>query len=94
MEFMYNIFMNNIFSSFGMGAGVPTWAGAFAPLLPFLLILFLWAIFWKGLALWHSGRKGNAGWFVVLLFINTLGILEVIYLFGVLKLKLSQLFSK
>lgn len=86
--------MNNILSGFGISAGVPTWVGGLAPLLPFLPILLLWVIFWKGLALWHSGRKGHAWWFLALLFINTLGILEIVYLFGVLKLKLSQLFSK
>lgn len=64
---------------------------AFALILP---ILVLWSIFWKGLALWHSGRRGNAWWFVILLVVNTMGILEIVYLFGVLKLKLSQLFSK
>jgi len=64
------------------------------PYVTFLPILVLWVIFWKGLALWHSGRRGHAWWFVILLVVNTVGILEIIYLFGVLKLKFSQLFSK
>ena len=83
--------MTNLYSNFGTGFGAPAWLHVFAPFLP---ILVLWVIFWKGLALWHSGRRGNAWWFVILLVINTVGILEIIYLFGVLKLKLSQLFSK
>ncbi|MDD5710856.1 MAG: DUF5652 family protein [Candidatus Colwellbacteria bacterium] len=83
--------MNNLCSGFGVGWGTPAWMSAFALILP---ILVLWSIFWKGLALWHSGRRGNAWWFVILLVVNTMGILEIVYLFGVLKLKLSQLFSK
>ena len=63
----------------------------YASLLPVLLI---WSSFWKGLALWHSGRRGQAWWFVILLVVNTMGILELIYLFGVLKLKFAQLFKK
>jgi Family of unknown function (DUF5652) len=64
---------------------------AFAPILP---VLLLWEGFWKGLALWHSGRRGQAWWFVMILVVNTVGILPIIYLFAVAKLKLSELFSK
>jgi hypothetical protein len=31
-------------------------------------------------ALWRSARRGQTGWFVVLLIVNTLGILPAIYL--------------
>lgn len=64
------------------------------PSLLIVLLLAIWSIVWKGLALWHSGRRGDARWFVVLLIINSLGILEIIYLFGVIKLKRRELFSK
>lgn len=62
--------------------------------LSLMFIIIVWSLFWKGLALWHSGRKAEPVWFVVLLVVNTMGILEIIYLFGVLKLKLSHLFRK
>lgn len=74
-----------------MGGGTPAWMDGFGPS---FFILILWSIFWKGLALWHSGRKGQPWWFVALLLINSAGILEIIYLFLVLKLKSSDLFSK
>ena len=61
---------------------------------PLFAALFLWSIFWKGLALWHSGRRGQPWWFVILLVLNTVGILEIIYLFAIARLKFSQLFSK
>ena len=59
-----------------------------------LVALLVWSIFWKGLALWHSGRRGESWWFLALLIVNTAGILEIIYLFAVLKLHFSKLFSK
>ena len=71
--------------------GAQTWMYTYAPLLP---LMMLWSIFWKGLALWHSGRRGQAWWFAILLIVNTAGILEIIYLFAILKLKFSQLLSK
>lgn len=61
---------------------------------PVFALIVLWSIFWKGLALWHSGRRGNPWWFVILLIINALGILEIIYLFGIAKVKVSELFTK
>lgn len=57
-------------------------------------LLLLWSLFWKGLALWHSARRAQPWWFVILLLVNTLGILEIIYLFAVAKVKTDKLFSK
>ncbi|MDD2420887.1 MAG: DUF5652 family protein [Heliobacteriaceae bacterium] len=48
---------------------------------PWVLIpLVLWSLVWKGFALWHSARNDQRGWFVALLVINTVGLLEIIYL--------------
>jgi methionyl-tRNA synthetase len=63
-------------------------------LLFLILIAALWSLFWKGAALWRAARNGDGAWFVVMLLINTLGILELIYLFGVSKVKLDKLFKK
>lgn len=65
--------------------GMPTFEGGF-------LLLVLWSLFWKGLALWHAGRKGQPWWFIALLVINTAGILEIIYLFAILKVRRTELF--
>ena len=48
--------------------------------LVFVLII-AWSIVWKGLALWKAARLGSKGWFIALLIINTLGILEILYLY-------------
>jgi len=48
----------------------------------FLLIaLAIWSIPWKGFALWKSARRGEKIWFIVLLLINTVGVLEILYIF-------------
>ncbi len=60
----------------------------------FTVLLIVWSLLWKGLALWHSGRKGHPVWFVVFLLISTIGIVEIFYLFYILKLKSHQLFMK
>ena len=46
-----------------------------------LVVVALWTIPWKGYALWKSARKNSVWWFIALLLINTLGILEMIYIF-------------
>jgi hypothetical protein len=58
-----------------------------------LLLVVLWSIFWKGLALWHSAQRGQKWWFVIMLVINTAGILEIIYLFAVAKTGFKGLFT-
>ena len=50
--------------------------------IPFLV----WTLFWKGLALWHAVKHEQRGWFLLLLILNTAGIVEIIYLFVVLHL--------
>jgi hypothetical protein len=45
------------------------------------LALFFWTIAWKGMALWKSARKDQKPWFVAFLFVNTLGILEILYIY-------------
>ncbi len=44
-------------------------------------VLAIWTIVWKGIALWKAARNNSSIWFVVLLLVNTLGILEIIYIF-------------
>ncbi|MEK7605358.1 MAG: DUF5652 family protein [Patescibacteria group bacterium] len=44
-------------------------------------IIGLWSLIWKGIALWRTAHNEQKIWFVVLLVINTFGILELVYLF-------------
>lgn len=60
---------------------------------PILSLLFLfWSFYWKGRALWKAARNNSLTWFIALLVINTLGILEILYVyyFGKEKTKISS----
>lgn len=46
-----------------------------------LTIVGIWSLIWKGFALWRAGRQNQMIWFIVLLIVNTIGILEILYLF-------------
>ncbi len=43
------------------------------------VLLVIWSLIWKGLALWRAARMGQKNWFIILLVINTVGILEIFY---------------
>ena len=73
---------------FGLGPMMPVWAPTF------FILLLAWSLFWKGLALWHSARREQPWWFVILLVVNTAGILEIIYLFLIAKVPPAHLFNK
>lgn len=60
---------------------------------PFIIVALLWSLTWKGLGLWHSARRGQYWWFLAMLVFNTLGILEIVYLFFVAKIAFKDLFT-
>jgi methionyl-tRNA synthetase len=45
-----------------------------------LAAIVIFELIFKGIALWHSARRGQNVWFVFLLIINSIGILPIIYL--------------
>jgi len=50
-------------------------------LLVFVILLAVWSIVWKGFALWKAARQGDKAWFIVMLVVNTVGILEILYIY-------------
>ncbi len=48
--------------------------------LSLLMALMLFTLILKGYALWYSARGEQKWWFIVLLVINTMGILDIVYL--------------
>ncbi len=55
--------------------------GAFGTgLITLIIVLSVISLILKGFALWRAARKTQKVWFVVMLIVNTLGILEIIYL--------------
>jgi len=49
----------------------------------------LWALPWKGVALWKAARNTHKKWFIALLVLNTLAVLEIIYIFAFSKKKIE-----
>lgn len=49
--------------------------------LTLIIILAVWSLIWKGIALWKAARNEATAWFVVMLIINTVGILEILYIY-------------
>ncbi|MDD2444343.1 MAG: DUF5652 family protein [Desulfotomaculaceae bacterium] len=47
---------------------------------PLFYLLIAWAVIWKGIALWHAARNKQLVWYIALLVVNTVGILEIVYL--------------
>lgn len=46
-----------------------------------LLLVTLWVLPWKAVSLWRAVKNDSKPWFIALLVINTLGILEILYIF-------------
>lgn len=41
----------------------------------------LWSLAWKGVAMWKAVKANHKTWYIALLVLNTLGILEILYIF-------------
>jgi hypothetical protein len=48
---------------------------------PLLLLILAWTLPWKGVALWKAANNKHKWWFIAILILNTLAILEIIYIF-------------
>lgn len=53
--------------------------------LALLMLVQIWDLIWKSLALWRAARNKDVFWFVLLLLINSAGLLPAFYLFYVSK---------
>ena len=74
--------MNNYVGGYG-STFLP---GFFAGWLSFLLIpITIWSLFWMGWALWKAAKADSKVWFIVLLLVHTMGILDIIYIFLISK---------
>jgi methionyl-tRNA synthetase len=43
-------------------------------------VLIIWTTFWKAKALWRSAKNNQVYIFILLMLVNTLGVLEIVYL--------------
>jgi methionyl-tRNA synthetase len=56
---------------------VPGW------IIALVVVLGIWEAVWKAIALWRAGNDRNLLWFVLMFVLNTVGILEIVYIFGI-----------
>jgi len=74
---VYHREMNEFMSQFSSLNGLLP-AGA---MLVLIVALSIWSLVWKGIALWKAARLSHKNWFIALLIVNTLGLLEIVYIF-------------
>lgn len=46
-----------------------------------LMLILAWTMPWKGVALWKAARQSDQKWFIIILILNTLAILDILYIF-------------
>ncbi len=64
---------------------------AFSNIDPYVLLaILIWSMVWKGIALWKASKKNSVPWFVVLLVVNTAGILEILYTYLFSEMKFDE----
>lgn len=72
------------------------YAGSFVPgvmagwLSILVFPLMIWSLVWMAIALWKAARDGSKAWFIVLLCVHTLGILDILYIFVFSKMNESK----
>jgi len=45
-----------------------------------IFLLAIWTLPWKGVALWKAAKNSHKIWFVIIFLLNTLAILDIIYI--------------
>ncbi len=50
-----------------------------------IIAVIIWQLPWKGYALWTAARRKEVGWFILIFLVNTLAILEILYIFWIAK---------
>jgi len=45
------------------------------------ILILAWTLPWKIAALWRAAKRGEKVWFIVLLVVNSLAILDILYIY-------------
>lgn len=64
--------ISDVFAQLSSQFGISIWI---------LAVIVIWSAVWKLLALWKSARKNHLVWFIILAIVNTVGILEILYVY-------------
>jgi len=54
-----------------------------------VIVITLWTLYWKGTALWKAASKKQPSWFVIIMVLNTVGLLEIGYIYYLNKYELG-----
>lgn len=46
-----------------------------------IILFIIWALPWKIVALWRAAKQSDKVWFIVLLLVNSLAILDILYIY-------------
>jgi uncharacterized membrane protein len=49
-------------------------------LIPTIIIISIWDIVWKLIAMWKAARADHLAWYICIAIFNTIGILPIIYI--------------
>ncbi len=52
--------------------------------------IIFWTLPWKGIALWKAAKNSHKIWFIIIFLLNTLAILDIIYIMFVGKEKKEE----
>jgi hypothetical protein len=77
----YTQFINDAANSLGISPEIATIV---------LSVILIWTLIWKGFALWKSAKKNQTIWFIIILLINTIGILEILYIYVFSEINLDK----
>jgi len=55
-----------------------------------LWLIIFWCLPWKGVALWKAARNAQKWWFGVLFVVNTLSVLDILYIFYFSRKKIQK----
>jgi hypothetical protein len=77
----YNTYLGSVASNLGISV---------ESIAILMALVSIWVLVWKGLALWKAVKNKSIIWFILLLVINDLGILEILYLFIFSKMGLKK----
>jgi len=74
-----------IYQTVAEALGIPVGAA-----IALMTVIFIWTIIWKGFAMWKSAKKSQIIWFIAFLIFNTVGILEILYIYVFSKMKFDE----
>lgn len=65
----------------GWGGGIGDWAPVAGVGMILSLALIVWSLYWKGKSMWRAAHREDIRWFIALLIFNTMGILDILYIY-------------